>query len=1039
MKLFQGPNPILRVKRYTFVLIFIWTLVILMLAFWSLYTNTQAAIGIAEIEARASFEKDLLYRRWASMHGGVYVPITDETPPNPYLDVPNKVITTVDGQTLTLLNPAYMSRQVYELLETLEGSKGHITSLNPIRPGNEPDDWERKALEIFDAGESREYVSVETLNGTLMLRYIAAMVTEESCLKCHASQGYVVGDIRGGISVSVPLQPYFDADAATQRGIVSGHLLLWTLGMIGITVASSRITRSTKHELTAVQKLKQSEVRYRQMFEVNHAAMLVIDPETGCIIDANHAALDFYGYNYDQITSMTIQQINTLPDDEVNDLMQQAKSRTTGYFEFKHRLASGEIRHVAVFSNPVDMENNRFLYSIIVDITAKHEAEVQRQQMVNQMHLLNQTAMDMLALVDFQSIFEYVGAQIYSLLKNVVVIISEPVNDDMVKPTVIYGLDDTQMQQLTDWAGKPIIGSLIEIDEPVTVTDALSESKKSLRDWLMTVVSEKVAQRIISALDLRSMYSVTLHKDEQVFAYIKILSIGDANKQSFGVIDSLVWQASITLQRLQVEQDLRQTEERQRLTLMGTRAGTWEWNVQTGETIFNERWAMIVGCTLQELEPVSIQTWIDLSHPDDLELSNQLLKQHFAGKTPYYECEVRMKHKEGHWVWVLDRGAVMEWTEDGKPLRMFGTHVDITRRKEAEQALSSSEERLRTIVDSIPLMISFFDEKGGFEYTNVYWADRLGWTAEDLNAYENPLALFYPDAEYRQQIMEYMLSAKPGWRDFQTQTRDNGVLTTSWANVRLSDGRSIGIGQDVTELRRVQQREMEFELEQERHHLLTTFIQNTAHEFRTPLATINSSAYLMSRIDNADQRAQKVKQIEEQVASVNQLIYKLLLMTRLESSETNEMLPLKVDEILQLACDNVRGSTCQTHEIKRIIESDLPKVMGSPDLLDEALIQILDNACRFSSEDHLITIEVYQAQNMICIDVQDQGVGIAPGDLERVFETFWRHDSAHSTPGFGLGLPIARKIIEHHGGRIEIESEVGKGTLVRTFLPISQV
>ncbi len=109
-----------------------------------------------------------------------------------------------------------------------------------------------------------------------------------------------------------------------------------------------------------------------------------------------------------------------------------------------------------------------------------------------------------------------------------------------------------------------------------------------------------------------------------------------------------------------------------------SRLGTWEWNVQTGETAFNERWAEIIGYALSELEPVSIETWERFAHPDDLAESGRLLEAHFRGDTPFYDFESRMRHRNGEWVWVHDRGKVIEWTDDGKPLRMFGSHADIT-------------------------------------------------------------------------------------------------------------------------------------------------------------------------------------------------------------------------------------------------------------------------------------------------------------------------------------------------------------------------
>jgi hypothetical protein len=162
----------------------------------------------ALIEGKASYNKDLLYRRWASMHGGVYVPVTDVTLPNPALShIPDRDVTTENGVRLTLVNPAYMTRQVHEIAGSQYGVKGHITSLNPIRPENGPDAWEAKTLQLFETGES-EKSSVESIDGIKYFRYMHAMVVEESCLKCHAIQGYKVGDIRGGISVSVPMDMY---------------------------------------------------------------------------------------------------------------------------------------------------------------------------------------------------------------------------------------------------------------------------------------------------------------------------------------------------------------------------------------------------------------------------------------------------------------------------------------------------------------------------------------------------------------------------------------------------------------------------------------------------------------------------------------------------------------------------------------------------------------------------------------------------------------------------------------------------------------
>lgn len=166
-----------------------------------------------------------------------------------------------------------------------------------------------------------------------------------------------------------------------------------------------------------------------------------------------------------------------------------------------------------------------------------------------------------------------------------------------------------------------------------------------------------------------------------------------------------------------IERALQESEEKLNLAIRGSGLGLWDWRVQTGEIVFNDRWAHIVGYTLQELSPVTIDTWTKRVHPDDLQRSNESLQKHFAGEAPDYECEVRMVHKDGHWVWVLDRGMVTEWDKDKKPLRMTGTHLDISERKKAEEALRLANRKLNLlyslarhdILNKVSILLGYID------------------------------------------------------------------------------------------------------------------------------------------------------------------------------------------------------------------------------------------------------------------------------------------------------------------------------------------
>ena len=189
--------------------------------------------------------------------------------------------------------------------------------------------------------------------------------------------------------------------------------------------------------------------------------------------------------------------------------------------------------------------------------------------------------------------------------------------------------------------------------------------------------------------------------------------------------------------RRQAERALR--EERQHLAYIieGTHAGTWEWNIQTGETRFNEQWAQIIGFTLKELEPVTMDVWLDRAHPIDLLRSDQILEQHYAGALPAYECQVRLRHRGGHWIWILSRGRVQTWTQDGRPEWMFGFDIDISHLKHQEEALRQSQaelseqhELLRVTLQSIGDAVITTNADGEVIWLNPVAETMTGWSTQ---------------------------------------------------------------------------------------------------------------------------------------------------------------------------------------------------------------------------------------------------------------------------------------------------------------------
>ena len=207
------------------------------------------------------------------------------------------------------------------------------------------------------------------------------------------------------------------------------------------------------------------------------------------------------------------------------------------------------------------------------------------------------------------------------------------------------------------------------------------------------------------------------------------------------------------------EEEMKSQKERLNNIIEGTNLGTWEWNVQTGETIFNEKWANIIGYTLEEISPVSIETWMKFAHPDDLEESGILLNKHFMSELDYYHFESRIKHKNLGWIWVLDRGKVVSWTEDGKPEWMYGTHQDISKRKELDEKLTSSERRLSTFSSVIGEAV-FFSDKGICIETNESAIKMFGYSYDEIIG---KFGTYFIAPENKELVKNNMLSgyAKP--------------------------------------------------------------------------------------------------------------------------------------------------------------------------------------------------------------------------------------------------------------------------------------
>ncbi len=363
------------INKTTTILIILWTLALALCCAYQLHGQRAQSLELVRAMARTSYEKDVIYRLWNSMHGGVYVPVSEIAAPNPYLDAPNREITGSDGRVYTLINPAYMTRQAHELMAKRQGITGHITSLDPIRPENAPDAWERAALTVLRDDKLEEYSAVTACQGGDCMRLIKPLYVGETCMPCHARQGYKPGQLRGGISVTVPMAPYsglFLGSYAQTGGI---YLVLWLIGALGVKKGSSILIREIAERMDQLRdrekRLAVSERNLRLIIENAPEGMLI--HSEGAFTFANEKALGILGVS--SPAELTAQDFKAITPESCSNLSDKNGCRDA-VFERSLRRGDGASIHVEISMVALAdaVSSKRLIY--VKDVTRRKADEI---------------------------------------------------------------------------------------------------------------------------------------------------------------------------------------------------------------------------------------------------------------------------------------------------------------------------------------------------------------------------------------------------------------------------------------------------------------------------------------------------------------------------------------------------------------------------------------------------------------------------------------------------------------------------------------
>jgi PAS domain S-box-containing protein len=508
-----------------------------------------------------------------------------------------------------------------------------------------------------------------------------------------------------------------------------------------------------------------------------------------------------------------------------------------------------------------------------------------------------------------------------------------------------------------------------------------------------------------------------------------------------------------------IDQRKHQESSRNQSIIEGTEVGTWDWNIQTEKLVINERWAQLLGYTLEELHPIGVTMWENTVHPEDLAPTEKKWKQHIRGEINYYDVQFRQRHKNGEWRWINARGKILEWNSNGEPLRMYGIHMDITERKHAELSLNKSRSMLRYVLDTIPARVFWKDRNSIFLGCNLLLAEDLGQQSPDHLIGKSDYDFFSQEKAERfraddQQVMRTGIK-KIAYEE-QLYRQDGKVIWLLTSKIPLLDPNGtimgiLGTYEDITERKKTEQELIKAkETAEAANKAKDEFLAVMSHEMRTPLNPILGFADLL--LDNCKSEPEKTY-LQTIISSGNRqlsLIDDILHYMRIRTGRvTPNIEAFNLVELCETILHDMRPNARSLElELKSQISEELLSgvvtVESDIQMLRRILENLLNNALKYTEEGSItlgIRQETASPIPIFHLTVQDTGIGIAESQQQQLFDPFSQADSSYTRQheGVGLGLAICKKLTKLLNGEIIVESIPKQGSTFTVSLPLKTV
>lgn len=497
---------------------------------------------------------------------------------------------------------------------------------------------------------------------------------------------------------------------------------------------------------------------------------------------------------------------------------------------------------------------------------------------------------------------------------------------------------------------------------------------------------------------------------------------------------------------------LRESEERLALALDGAELGTWDWRVPDGSVRFNERWAAMLGYRLEELVP-DLATWEELVAPEDMPAVREALQAHLAGRTAAYESEHRLRHRDGHWVWVLDKGRVLVRAPDGSPLRVCGTHLDISARKQAEEDLRL----FQAIIETSGEAVRICSPEGQLKYINQAHVRLFGRDFIEARTFDCREA-YSPESAARLKLeVQPQVRRGLGWEGELEAVAADGRRFPLWQRVDAIRDEQGGLRylfalmHDLSGSKAAEDERLELErraFQWQKGECLGRMAAAIAHRFNNLLQAVSGNLEL-AQLNRAlpsgtGERIGQALGATRQAAELSQLMLAYLG----QDIQQRDLLDLSGE--MQRTLPLLEAAAPGKVAIAADLPSGLPLIEGNSGALRQLVLNLVTNAWEALGEaGGTVRLEtgsaLYSADSLrqaraeappaageyVSLMVSDEGCGMDAETVGFMFDPFY----TTKFPGRGLGLATVLGVVRAHRGAVLVDSSPGRGSRIRVLLP----